>query len=290
MTSVPSAGAVREAGADVTLSPAKRALLARLRHRSVPQPDGPAVLRPGAGRPGLVLVHPVGGAVLCYAALVSALGGDEPVWGFAADRPADDLPDAGRLAGLAERYLATLDLAERRWVFAGWSFGGVVAYEMARRAGGTAVLLDTAYPGSDPPEDEAAIRRFFLHDLCRTAGLPPPEPAAGAGGTEPGVADLAARAGLTADLTAAEIEARYRVCRSNALALAAHRPGRYEGPVWYVRAGRSPDHGPAWRQVAPDLRTRSVPGEDHYTLLGAGPVGAVAAVVREALRRADRGE
>src|SRR5215475_15432749 len=152
------------------LSPAKRALLARLRAgrslpaeaagagpgasgsgdedsnaalpvplRSVTQPGAtqPGATQPGATgrRPPLVLVHPVGGALFCYARLVAGLTPGVLVLGFAADGVDPGVPDRQLLPALAARYLRGLSAAgfEPACVLAGWSMGGLVAYEMARQ-------------------------------------------------------------------------------------------------------------------------------------------------------------
>ena len=52
-------------------------------------------LRGGTSSPTLVLVHPIGGALFCYAALTAALETSSPVYGFA---------DAGELAVPGDHY------------------------------------------------------------------------------------------------------------------------------------------------------------------------------------------
>lgn len=265
--------------APVTLSPVKRRLRERLRARAArPRPDGPVTLRPGPDRPGIVLVHPVGGSLLCYARLVAELPDCGPVLGFAADRPADDLADADRVAGLAARYLATVPGDPAQWVYAGWSFGGLVAYEMGRRTGGPAVLVDSGFPGGDLP-GEPELRRIFVEDVCRTAGVPPPPPD---GDADPRA--VLVDAGVLTAEEGAEVAGRYPVCRSNVRALVADRPRHNPGAVRYLRAGRSPDDGPKWRAVAPALRAGQVAGADHYDLLGPRHVAAVAELLRTTRR------
>ena len=66
----------------MSLSPAKQELLRRLRSEQPKHDGGPISLRAGDGSPALVLVHPVGGALFCYAPLAAALRAPSPVYGF----------------------------------------------------------------------------------------------------------------------------------------------------------------------------------------------------------------
>lgn len=107
------------------------------------RPDGTTIL----------LFHPVGGSVFCYRALAARLADRHPVLavespGFSADWP--QMPTVEEMArGYLRAIRRTLDGALPPLVFAGWSFGGLVAYEAARQyralGGGIAgiVLIDT---------------------------------------------------------------------------------------------------------------------------------------------------
>src|SRR5688572_24974917 len=107
------------------LSPVKREAYLRLRNRERAR----VTLRAGGGPKGLALVHPVGGSLGCYLPLLRALPEGPPVIGFAADRLTFDVS----IPELAREYLAALgQSSERTWCYAGWSFGGAVALEMAR--------------------------------------------------------------------------------------------------------------------------------------------------------------
>jgi hypothetical protein len=149
---------------------------------------------------------------------------------------------------------------------------------MGRVTGSPSLLIDSDFPGGTPP-GEAEIRRFFVSDVCRTAGIEPPSAALD---EDPAAALI--RAGVLADEDREEIERRYAVCRSNARALAANRPQVHPGTVHYLRAGDSRDDSTQWRHVAPGLRTHEIAGADHYTLLGPRHVGAVAELIRTVCR------
>ncbi|WP_061293904.1 non-ribosomal peptide synthetase [Herbidospora cretacea] len=109
-------------------------------------------LREGTGVP-LWLVHPVGGSVFGYRPLVDALPGDFPVYGLA-----QLAPPAADLERMADDYVRALPGGHVR--LAGWSFGGVLAYEMARRLGHRVTslcMIDSGYPRGDFDGDVAEV-------------------------------------------------------------------------------------------------------------------------------------
>jgi acyl transferase domain-containing protein/thioesterase domain-containing protein/acyl carrier protein len=114
----------------------------------------PVVLRKGPTEGTLVLVHPVGGEIECYRTLVDALSWD----GLVVALRGADLTAVNEcelvLGGLADAALVAISDAVPAGplAIAGWSFGGVLAFEIARRldaAGRPAseiVLLDAPCP------------------------------------------------------------------------------------------------------------------------------------------------
>ncbi len=128
--------------------------LARLL-RAGTAPTGPLVqLRAGGTLPPLFLVHPAGGQVPCYIDLARTLTPGRPIWGLQDIAPIDTPRD---LHSLAATYLeAARSVHTGPWFLAGWSFGGRVAFEMARQlaAGGDDVaflgMIDTGLV--EPPQ------------------------------------------------------------------------------------------------------------------------------------------
>jgi|GEM_PF-1866218 len=83
----------------------------------------------------IVLVHPTGGSVLCYRDLASGLTTDRPVIalqdpGLVGDATYESVEE---LASLYLDKIAPL-VKDQRYLLAGWSSGGIIAYEMARQA------------------------------------------------------------------------------------------------------------------------------------------------------------
>ncbi|PIE25756.1 MAG: non-ribosomal peptide synthetase [Micrococcales bacterium] len=114
---------------------------------------------------GVVFVHPLGGSVFPYLEIARNLGDDRPLWGVQAPELDGEETTPETIEAMAAAHLAALDNAGVRppYVLAGWSMGGLVAFEMARQlelAGRPApllALLDTAPPEKgDGPSDADA--------------------------------------------------------------------------------------------------------------------------------------
>ncbi|HEU0301572.1 MAG TPA: amino acid adenylation domain-containing protein, partial [Longimicrobium sp.] len=155
-----------------------RAVAERAREVRLPvvalQPEGTA-------RP-LFLVHAGGGHVACYAQLAALLAPDQPLYALQARGLDDGLQPLQGVEAMAAHYIEGMRRAQLRGPYriGGWSYGGMVAFEMARRlhAAGEAVellaLLDTARPESRSdhrfPLDYAAVLRRILTDLFGWGG------------------------------------------------------------------------------------------------------------------------
>ncbi|MFY1669579.1 non-ribosomal peptide synthetase [Plantactinospora sp. WMMB334] len=258
--------------ADVFQAPTIRELAARL---AVPAVDGRSTLVPfGAetpGRPRLVLVHPAGGGLDCYAPLARALGDAFTVSGIVPDGLDSGTRPDRSIEEMAARYVKALgdappggaDDGAGPVVLGGWSFGGVVAFEMAlqlRQRTATearVVLLDSrAAP--------------FLAE--RTAEPPPVLP--------PRYGDRS-----TADVPAERLDA---VFRAHLDALLAYRPaGACHGRLAVLRAADGPDDGSGpdlgWRRwSAGELLAGDVPG-DHHSMLADEHADELAARLRRLL-------
>jgi amino acid adenylation domain-containing protein len=230
---------------------------------------------PGHDGPALVLVHPSGGDVVCYAELAAALPPGPAVLAL----PDPGLLDPGTAVPVELRELAALHVeAVRRArpgggvVLGGWSLGGLLAQEMACRLAESGdpvrglVLLDPTPPvravtGVDPdldPESDTALARSaqrFLSSLEAFGG------AAERTAAEPDRhTDLHALTGVDLDaelgrrmraagLLAPREDPRHRVgvFHRHLRGLGTHRPRRWAGagaPVVLLVADRvSPRNG-----------------------------------------------
>ncbi|MEM7052765.1 MAG: amino acid adenylation domain-containing protein, partial [Acidobacteriota bacterium] len=235
--------------------------------------DSPSAGHPSAGRPSpWYWVHPVGGSIACYLPLARRL--EAPMGAFQApgievgERPRE------RVEELAELYVE--ELVNRRpegpILLGGWSFGGVVAYEMARRLaerGRTPerlVLIDAQVPTTRRPLREVSLWKAFLLDLGVESRA----------GERPG--DLDALAARASGLPGGDELARlYRVFRAHAQALRRYRGGPYTGSTLLVLPAGQGKPAPWRRWIGSALDELVLPG-DHYSILTAD--GLVPALAR----------
>ncbi len=128
-------------------------------------------------RPPIFCVHPAGGNVLCYSDLAQALGPEQPLYGLQAFGLVRGQEAIQSVPAMAETYLAALleSFPTGPYQLAGWSFGGMVAYEMARQLEergfevGLLAMLDAyprdpADPRDAPSMDDAAMLAAMVKD------------------------------------------------------------------------------------------------------------------------------
>jgi thioesterase domain-containing protein/acyl carrier protein len=218
-------------------------------------------LRAGDDREPLFLIHPGGGSVFGYLDLVRSLEPGRPVYGLQSpglDPGEEPLREVGEMAAL---YLTEARKVHPGgpWHLAGWSFGGLVAFEMARRlraeseeVAGLALI--------DPPEPQHPTDRSDPTDLSDPALL----------------AAFAREPGIPQDVAPDDLGRRFELFRSNAEAARAFRPGPYDGPLDLFEAAERPAPAATWRSLA--RRVATLPG-DHYSLLAPPQVEALARVL-----------
>ncbi|MDG4764520.1 SDR family NAD(P)-dependent oxidoreductase [Solwaraspora sp. WMMD406] len=269
----------------------------------------------------VVLVHPGALPTAVYADLAAALAPTAalhvvnlehvPEYFEAAlhgGAPATSIP------WLAERVADELrrrDLTTGRWCLAGWSFGGVVALELAGLLGpaerpGALLTLDSIapvpeYTALDGDLDDATVLRWFAMYLGARRGveLPLSEVELPAAGPAPAdrdsglrtVLDLARAHGAVRDDTTLpglrKVLDTYLqgLVRNNRLAQ-AYEPRRAPVPVVLVRPDRGLLDGPdplGWASLTDDLTVLDCPG-DHYTMVrDRTAVGRIAGAARDLL-------
>ncbi|XVS67659.1 amino acid adenylation domain-containing protein [Actinosynnema sp. CA-299493] len=203
------------------------------------------VLRAGGDGTPVVLVHPAGGTLLAYRALVEAIDPRHPVHGVAAAaRPAADVGET------AATYLDLLRGFPRHHL-AGWSFGAVVAHEMAVRAPdrtASLTMVDPAYPGQYDADD-ADFAEQLRHEL--------------------------------GDEHVQDAAALLAVFEANVRAHTRHRPGLHGGDAVFVQGEENREHDSAGRwaaHVAGRFTTHDLPA-DHFALVRPPHAAAVAALI-----------
>lgn len=254
----------------------------------------PVLMRP-PGPARVILVHPSGGELFCYIPLVRALREGIGVAGFAADPRDGEVPPQDGMTATAARIAQALTATglPESYCLAGWSYGGVLAFEVARQLERDAgeqppvVLLDASYDDDAGPLDEPTVRRRFVHDVARLAGRDGPpvravldDPAAGEAGIRETLASLEVKLELSDD----ELAGRYAVFRACALALQSYRPpGPYGGPVTVLAVAPRAAVEKQWRAVCTGrFRSDDLPG-DHYTLFTEPALSRIVAEIERTL-------
>ncbi len=123
------------------------------------------VLQPEGAKTPLILVHPISGHLGGYRDLVEALGTERPIHGL----QATGIPPFETIEELSKHYVDALrqNVPNGPYVLGGWSVGGVIAFEVARRliAAGqrveTVLLFDSFAPQEMelPEVSDEALRR-----------------------------------------------------------------------------------------------------------------------------------
>ncbi|MFE1319017.1 amino acid adenylation domain-containing protein [Kitasatospora phosalacinea] len=158
-------------------APTVARLAERLRSTEAVAAFDPVVpVRSTGDRPPLFLVHPLGGNVLCYVRLARHLPADQPLYALQAGGAEPGTEPVQTMDALAASYLEAVRRVqpEGPYHLGGWSFGGFVAFEMARQLHREApgqvaevVLLDSIAPtpGDRPDVAEQAMMEWFFWEL-----------------------------------------------------------------------------------------------------------------------------
>ena len=250
---------------------------------ALPQASSPLVrIQPRGSRPPLFMVHPGGGGVLCYADLAGALGPDQPLYGLQAPGLDGERTPLDRIEDMAELYIGALPDGPVH--LGGWSFGGLVAYEMACRLGdraGLVAILDVPAQEEETADEAELLLRGLEEEVPLTA-----EELRGLDTRAQVALVLQRMPNLPPDFDERRAVALVEVFKANLRAARDWEPRPYAGKVTIFRAEGSgrlgPDGTGGWGAFARDLEVVTVPG-DHHSLVRPPHVEALARALREAL-------
>jgi amino acid adenylation domain-containing protein len=302
----------RDLGRDLPLAelfqaPTVEGLAALLRRQDEPRRREPLVAIQAQGtQPPLFCVHPVGGEVLVYSALARALGADQPFYGL--QTPAQEAgATPGSIEEMATGYLEALRAVQPAGPYrlAGWSMGGVVAFEMARqldRQGQKVALLalfDSApHPpfGEDHPPTDLDLISLFAVDLWGIAGrnLEIPDRDLTGLGREELLAllfdQMSERHLLPPEVDVSSLRRSFEIFATNILAFERYKPKPYRGRLVLIQAAEKPeglaDPALAWRKlVRGGIECFESPG-NHYTMVRSPGVANLAALLDSCFKRA----
>jgi amino acid adenylation domain-containing protein len=215
-------------------------------------------IRDGGTNPSFFCVHGIGGTILRFRDLAHLVGSDQPFYGLQAQGLDGKHPVHTRVEEMAAHYIEELKTVQSQdpYYIGGYSFGGMVALEMAHQLKaqghvvGLVVLLDT-FPG--PLERTGSLFRTYLtlsrdqqwkHLARKTKAF---------------------RRSLRRRVAMMRLPATLKNVR-NACYTAArtYDPKPYDGPIVLFRASErglgSVNQESAWRHLAPQIEIYEVSG------------------------------
>ncbi|NDV85371.1 amino acid adenylation domain-containing protein [Aurantimonas aggregata] len=229
----------------------------------------------------LFLIHAIAGTLTCYQTLVAELNTTRPVYGIrAVGLESGEACDGRSIEDLAASYCDQIRAVQPRGPYrlCGWSFGGVVAYEMARQLqqAGEAVaflgLIDSytpdelAGPTGSAGDDGVGLRaRNFLRDLFGIGVAPAPGQ-----DVVDFVMGLPQLSMVLPGASADDIRRLFAVFCVHYEAFAAYRPGTSDTSITLVRCEGTSGGIGGWRGVARSLTLHRVAGDHYGVLVGSG--------------------
>jgi acetoacetyl-CoA synthetase len=268
--------------ATICYAPTIAALAALLEQPDLPRYSPFVPLKQGAEKPPIIIAHGLGGRA-SFSELAKHIRTGHPIYGIQA-KGVDGMEEPfERIEDMAQFYLDALNQLqpEGPYILIGYSFGGLVALEMAQRLSGDGkkiallVLIDTyPHPRWFPPGQRlwltAKRTRGHISDLTDM-------PIRGAFSSV--VQALKRRLHIAAHRRIVPpgrsrlsfAETTLRVKESDFLALERYRPRFYEGKIRFVKPQTNSylpnDPTALWKTLATELEVETVPG-DHLAMVG----------------------
>ena len=253
-------------------------------------------VRPGNGKKQLYLVHPAGGNVLCYYELARELGKEYTIYGLQSAGLYGK--EVNTVSDMAALYLEEISLPAGidDVIFAGWSMGALIAFEMARQVGERSgvhpglMIIDQLAPVEEsacPEEkitDPVGRLMVFSGKVAQLVGRPlgiREEELRGRSPEEHSESFLEAfrSVGLVPpDMPLRDFHGYLELMIRHNEITAACRPGTFEGKTLLIRAGeqlppagnRPPQERTSdlnWgRWIKGDLTIENIPG-NHVTII-----------------------
>jgi acetoacetyl-CoA synthetase len=273
-------------------------------------PSPLVIMKPGDMTTPLFIVHGLGGKVDELATIASHVEASRAVVGIEAPGSNGDEPALADIFRMARRYVGAIRTLQSSgpYFLAGFSFGGIVAFEMAQilRAEGSNIallfLIDAyAHPRTWPLRERVNLKGRVFANRVKLAFQ------RGAGGTMRKIAErLAAKKTNVADPSAVSAPvwrwpgapepslplALQRVHEAGTLALETYAPARYHGRIHFVTT-KTPaflhPRRPArlLGKLATSYKLQVVPG--HHLSLVKDNAGLVAACISRTIARIERG-
>jgi len=213
------------------------------------------LLKPGTEQPPIFIAHGLGSSVLEFFDLIKHIRTPHLLYGLQAKGTDGASPPLTRIEDMAQFHIDAIRSVQPRgpYTLIGYSLGGVIAFEMARRlvAGGEKVALLTMIESYPHTEALALWKRIHLI----------------AAQLRYRVSDLM-RSSINRTVGVPFSHVRERARFSDFLAWTRYRPRFYNGKLRFVRAADSPYPDPVatWSHFVSEFEVETVPG-DHHTII-----------------------
>ena len=148
------------------------------RDRPIPQRGGQSPIikiQPHGLTPPLILCHAIGGSPLCYLKLARQLD-DQQVWGLESPMLYGSSPPSSMAAAASDLADSIVESTDGPYILGGWSFGGILAFEVAlelerrRKRVDTVFLFDPGPPRAMENDDEDLLE--MVTGFAHRTGLP----------------------------------------------------------------------------------------------------------------------
>jgi thioesterase domain-containing protein/acyl carrier protein len=237
------------------------------------------------------IVHGVGGTVIELAALGKQITSNNPVYAIQAKGIDGSLPPLERVEHMAEFYAGEIRKMQPHgpYLIGGYSFGGVVALEVARRLGpeniAKLMMLDSfAHPHTWPLKSRVTVRaRKLAVQMKHRLKQPPRETLAFLATkmrklvtrrtAEENAAERAEHVNNWLGAVSPDLPLPLRQTRIGGdAALLAFRPSYYPGKITFLRAGMTGPVFPSdarniWRKLVKEMESHTLKG-DHRSIIG----------------------
>jgi thioesterase domain-containing protein len=279
-----------------------------------PATTGPVRMNARGTRRPLFVVHPGLGSALCFVELARCLGADQPLVAFQAPGLEGETRVEDDLVALAHRHVAALRAEQPAgpYLLAGYSFGGLVAFEMARQLQEMGakieqlILLDTLAPPSGGDSrvlvDDARLLAEIATTLERYAGVAPSVQSRDLERLTPDeqlrwVQERLVERGVLEDGgDVLRLDRMLAVSRASVVARARYSPERYSGALALVRCQDPTDDEVedvepellddptlGWSSLCSSVSVSRVPG-GHVSLMRQPAVGYIADLIANMVR------